>query len=197
MRIIGLLPALLPLASLAATLTGQVVGISDGDTITVLVAQQQVKVRLADIDAPESKQAFGTRSKQALSDLCFGKDARLETQGKDRYGRTIATVYCSGRDANAHQVREGMAWVFERYAKKDSPLYAEQRAAQLGRRGLWSDPEPVPPWEWRAHERDRKGGVPSALESPAVQAKPQLVPKKWVCDRKEVSGQAVSECGWR
>ena len=87
----------------AETLTGRVVGISDGDTITVLVGQQQVKVRLADIDAPESKQAFGTRSKQALSDLCFQKDAKLETAGKDRYGRTIATVYSrrSSRNSSA------------------------------------------------------------------------------------------------
>src|SRR5688572_19849814 len=69
---------------------------------------------------PESKQAFGSRSKQSLSDLCFQKDARLETQGKDRYGRTIATVYCAGRSANAEQVWQGMAWVFDRYAKPDS-----------------------------------------------------------------------------
>ena len=68
----------------AQTLTGRVIGIADGDTVTVLVDRQQVKVRLADIDAPEGRQAFGSRSKQALSDLCFQKDARLETQGKDR-----------------------------------------------------------------------------------------------------------------
>src|SRR5262249_19867689 len=78
-----------------------VIGINDGDTITVLVERQQVKVRLADIDAPESKQPLGSRSKQALSDVCYRKDARLETQGRDRYGRTIATVYCAGSNANA------------------------------------------------------------------------------------------------
>ena len=95
-------------AAHAEILTGRVVGISDGDTITVLVERQQIKIRLADIDAPESRQAFGTRAKQALSDLCCNKDARLETQGKDRYGRTIATVYCAGRNANVHQVWQGM-----------------------------------------------------------------------------------------
>ena len=78
-------------AAHAEPLTAGVVGICDGDTITTLVDRQQVKVRLADIDVPENKQAFGIRSKQALSDLCFQQEARLETQGRDRYGRTIAT----------------------------------------------------------------------------------------------------------
>src|SRR5262249_5488207 len=91
----------------ADTLTVRGIGITDGDTLTVLVDRQSVKVRLADIDAPESKQPFGSRSKQTLSDLCFRQDARLEAQGKDRYGRAIATVYCAGRNANAEQVRQG------------------------------------------------------------------------------------------
>jgi endonuclease YncB( thermonuclease family) len=89
----------------AESLSGLVVGVS-GDTITVLVAQQQVKVRLADFDAPESKQAFGSRSKQALSELCFGKDAKLETQGKDRYGRTIAIRM---RDSNLGRISPTLA----------------------------------------------------------------------------------------
>ena len=81
-----------PGLALAAELRGVVVGITDGDTLTVLIAKQQLKIRLADIDAPESKQPFGTRSRQSLAALCFKKDARLETQGKDRYGSTIGTV---------------------------------------------------------------------------------------------------------
>ena len=184
----------------AETLTGRVVAISDGDTITVLVERRQLTVYLADIDAPESKQAFGTRSKQALSDLCLRKDARLETQGKDRYGRTIATVHCAGRNANAEQVWQGMAWVFDRSAKPDSPLYVFQEQAKAARRGLWSDPRPTPPWEWRKHEWDRKEVPPSETRgSPAIQAQPQAAPRKWVCDRKEVAGQnhAVIDCGWR
>ena len=90
-------------------MTGRVVGISDGDTLTVLVERRQVKVRLADIDAPELKQAFGTRSRQSLAALCFNREVRLETAGTDRNGRTIATVHCAGTDANAEQVRQGMA----------------------------------------------------------------------------------------
>jgi endonuclease YncB( thermonuclease family) len=115
----------------------------------VLVSRQQIKVRLSDIDAPERKQPFGTRSRQSLADLCAGKDARIAEQGKDPYGRTLGRVSCAGVDANAEQVRRGMAWVYVRYAPKDSPLYQLERAARLDRRGLWRDDAPVPPWQWR------------------------------------------------
>jgi len=152
--VVGLvLTASLPAAS--ETITGRVVAIQDGDTLTLLVNQKQVKVRLADIDAPESKQPFGNRSKQSLAALCFDKEARLETQGKDRYGRTIATVYCTGSNVNAIQVRQGMAWVFDRYASPSSPLYAFQNDARAAHRGLWSDPNPIPPWEWRQWSRQQ------------------------------------------
>jgi endonuclease YncB( thermonuclease family) len=125
-------------ATIAASepITARVIGITDGDTITVLVARETIKVRLADIDAPEHGQPWGSRSKQSLSELCADAQARLKTQGKDRYGRTIATVYCAGRNANADQVWKGMAWVFDRYAKPDSPLYMLQEQAKAGRRGL-------------------------------------------------------------
>jgi endonuclease YncB( thermonuclease family) len=138
----------------AEKITGRVVAIQDGDTLTVLVDRRELKVRLANIDAPESRQPFGTRSKQSLSDLCFKKEARLQTNGQDRYGRTIATIYCAGVDANAVQVRQGMAWVFARYASPNSPLYALQNEAKQSHRGLWSDTSPIPPWEWRRRIKD-------------------------------------------
>jgi endonuclease YncB( thermonuclease family) len=122
--------------------------VHDGDSITVLISGHQVKVRLADIDAPELKQAFGQRSKQSLSDLCFQKSATLEDRGHDRYGRTLARVRCAGVDANREQVRRGMAWVFDRYVK-DRSLYADQDAARAAQRGLWADPKAMPPWAWR------------------------------------------------
>ena len=186
-------------AAPAETLTGRVVGISDGDTLTVLVSRQPVKVKLADIDAPEITQAYGVRSKQALSDLCFQRDARLETAGQDRYGRTVATVDCSGKNANAEQVWQGMAWVFDRYAKPEAPLYVLQGQAKAASRGLWNEPNPTAPWEGRKHERDRKGVAPSEPGSRAVQAQPQAPPRRWVCHRKEVAGQphAMTDCGWR
>jgi endonuclease YncB( thermonuclease family) len=132
-----------------AEVTGKVVAVVDGDTLTVLRDKEQIKVRLVEIDAPEKAQAFGNRSKQSLSDLCFGKTATLADQGKDRYRRTLARVTCDGIDANAEQVRRGMAWVYRRYAPIDAPLYAVEGEAKAEKRGLWVDAEPIPPWEWR------------------------------------------------
>lgn len=148
MRYLLLLLLLFP-CFVKADFTGKVVGVSDGDTITVLRGHEQVKIRLSDIDAPEKKQAFGDKSKQSLSNLCFGKAATLSEKGIDRYRRTLARVHCEGIDANADQVRRGMAWVYRKYAPKDSPLYAVESEAKAVRRGLWADAEPVPPWEWR------------------------------------------------
>ena len=137
-------------AAQAGELRGRVVVVADGDTLTILDAgRQQHRIRLAEIDAPEKRQPFGQRSKQSLSDLCYGRDAAIEDGGRDRYGRTIGRVSCAGIDASAEQVRRGMAWVFDRYAT-DRSLYAIQDEARAARRGLWRDPQPVPPWEYRA-----------------------------------------------
>lgn len=136
-----------------------VVGITDGDTITALCAgNEQVKVRLAEIDAPERGQQFGTRARQSLSDLCFDKQARIATQGRDRYGRTIGRIYCftpganTEIDASAEQVRRGMAWVYDSYVT-DHSLYQLQDDARGHHRGLWADSAPKPPWEWRKARR--------------------------------------------
>jgi endonuclease YncB( thermonuclease family) len=132
-----------------------VVSVHDGDTLTVLVERREVKVRLTDIDAPELGQPFGTRSRQSLSDLCFGKLASINVRGKDRYKRTLAQVTCDGADANAEQVRRGYAWTFTRYAHPDSPLHSLEIEARAAHRGLWSDRAPVAPWDWRSNGRPR------------------------------------------
>lgn len=129
------------------------VSVHDGDTLTVLIEQRQIRVRLTEIDAPELSQPFGRRSKQSLSELCFGKTAELDIRSHDRYGRTLAQVTCAGKDANAEQVRRGYAWTYTRYARRDSPLYGLQLEARAARRGLWDDPAPVPPWDWRRNAR--------------------------------------------
>jgi endonuclease YncB( thermonuclease family) len=131
----------------------RVVSVHDGDTLTVLVDRRQVKVRLKDIDAPEIGQPFGRNARQSLSDLCFGKLAAIEIRGRDRYRRTIAQVTCSGTDANAEQVRRGLAWTYARFTRRDSPLFEVEREARAGRRGLWTDPAPVAPWDWRRNGR--------------------------------------------
>lgn len=138
-------------------LTGTVVGITDGDTIRVLTGdRQQVKVRLAEIDAPEEGQPFGERSRQALAEVCFQKPVRVVTDGQDKYGRTLGRVYCNDVDANAAQVRAGMAWVYDRYVK-DTGLYRLQEQATAAQAGLWSalftQQPPIRPWEWRRGAR--------------------------------------------
>lgn len=131
-----------------ATCAYPVIGISDGDTLTVLVDRAPVRVRLSDIDAPESRQGFGARAKQALSDLCFGKDAVLDTRTTDRYGRIVARVTCAGVDANRAMVEAGMAWHYARYSH-DMALAALEAQARQERRGLWTDPAAVAPWDFR------------------------------------------------
>lgn len=157
-RIIALLAllALLPLAGplLAAEYAGKVVSISDGDTMALLVPDgssfKQVKIRLAEIDTPESRQPYGERAKQTLSDLAFGKPARVVVQDTDKYGRTVGRVYAGGLDVNAEMVKRGAAWVYQDYAK-DQSLYRLEAEAKAAKRGLWGLPEAqrCPPWDWR------------------------------------------------
>lgn len=133
----------------------QVIGIHDGDTMTLLVNKKPVKIRLANIDAPELRQAYGRRSKEALSNLCWGKDAQYEKQAIDRYKRVVAVVTCDGEEANRRQVASGMAWVYRKY-NKDASLLVLEQGARLHKTGLWAGKEPVPPWEWRISRKQRK-----------------------------------------
>lgn len=149
------LSALLATPVFGAALQGKVVGISDGDTITLLDANnREYKIRLAGIDAPEKSQAFGTRSKQHLSDLVFGKSVVVDWNKTDKYGRTIGKVLVSGQNANLNQVKAGMAWHYKEYEKEQSAVdrdeYSKAEAmAHTQRLGLWSDPHPIPPWDFR------------------------------------------------
>ena len=137
----------------AATFTGQVVSVADGDTITVLdAAKVQHKIRLAGIDAPEKKQPFGNRSKESLSELVFSKTVTVETDKRDRYGREVGKVLVDGLDANLVQVLQGFAWHYKAYEREqpliDRKAYADaETEAKAARRGLWADLAPIPPWE--------------------------------------------------
>lgn len=146
--------------TIAETIHGKVVGVSDGDTITVLDGDyQQYKIRLAGIDAPEKSQAFGNRSKEHLSDLVFGKSVSVDWSKKDRYGRTIGKVLVSGTDANLQQVRAGLAWHYKAYEKEQSAIdrisYVQAESDARNRRsGLWADAHPIPPWDYRHRTGD-------------------------------------------
>lgn len=155
----------------AEVIDGRVVGVSDGDTMTVLAGERrQVKIRLDEVDAPEKAQPFGQVSKRSLSALCFGKSARVTVKKTDRYGRSVAAVSCQGVDAGSHQVRAGMAWAYRQYLK-DKRLLDLEAAARRGRVGLWSDECPIAPWEFRRGEAATAGtcgaesGVMSAIDS--------------------------------
>lgn len=137
-------------------LEGRVVKVADGDTITVLSsAHEQQRIRLAEIDAPEKSQAFGQRSKQSLSDLVFAKTVRVEVVDTDRYGRFVGQVFVGAEHVNHAQVRRGMAWAYRRYLK-DPAVLALEEEARAARRGLWADPAPTPPWEFRHAARNSR-----------------------------------------
>ena len=139
----------MPIASLICL----VVAISDGDTLTARCgapgAYHQVKVRIAAIDAPESRQAFGQKSRQNLAHLCFRQRATLQTLETDSYGRTVANVRCGGTDVASAQVRAGLAWVYIPYAKAHPHLAPLQHQARSNGTGLWSQRRPQAPWDYR------------------------------------------------
>ena len=145
----------------ADTITGKVIAVTDGDTIRVLDAQHiQYKVRLAGIDAPESKQAYGARSKKNLSNLVFGKTVTIEFTKHDRYGRIVGKVLYKNLDMDLQQIEVGIAWHYKQYAKEQSMedrlRYADaERHARAAHLGLWIDVDPVPPWEWRRRSKSR------------------------------------------
>ncbi len=145
---------------LAETIVGRVVGVSDGDTVTVLDSTKtQHKIRLAGIDAPESKQAFGQASKKHLSDLVFNRDVTLDCGKTDRYKREVCVVMVDGQDANLAQVKAGMAWWYKQYQKEQTAQQrvsyeAAEASARAGKVGLWQDTDPLPPWEWRYSKRE-------------------------------------------
>jgi len=118
--------------------------------------RRHVRVRLDGIDAPELGQPYGKSARRSLAQICRGKAATAVERGKDDEGRILASVRCGEVDANAEQVRRGMAWVHLRYVPFGSPLYEAETNARLQKVGLWRGKEPVPPWEWRARQTKKE-----------------------------------------
>lgn len=147
-----------------ADLTGRVVAVTDGDTIKVLDSTDtQYKIRLTGIDAPERGQPFGTKSRDHLASLVAGKDVRVESKKNDRYGRVLGKVWVQPSDcptcgktldANHAQILAGMAWWYRYYAKEQSPedrgrYESAEDEARERKSGLWADPNPINPYQWR------------------------------------------------
>jgi len=154
----------------AATYTARVVSITDGDTLRVVSEGRELVIRLRWIDAPEKGQPFGDQARQALSELLAGQVVIVRDYGPDRHGHRLAEVVLSdGRNVNREMVRLGWAWWFRKYSR-DVALGTLEADAQAARRGLWADPHPTPPWEWRASHAS--GGAGTHSVSPALHADP-------------------------
>lgn len=152
-------PAAARPAASVRTVEGRVVAVADGDTLTVLDANnRQTRVRLQGIDAPERRQAFGQASKRNLSDLVFNRQVVVEYEKTDKYGRTLGKVLADGRDVNLEQIKLGLAWHYKNYQDEQTPedrrLYADAEAeARVAKRGMWADQNPTPPWDFRRGKR--------------------------------------------
>lgn len=161
---------LVSIAVHADTLTGRVVSVADGDTVTILDGdRKQHKIRVSGIDAPEKAQPFGQRSKQSMSTLVFGKEVEVQWAKRDRYRRIIGKVMVAAPscrtnrcpktlDAGLAQITTGLAWWYQKYEKDQSASDAgrygfAQQEARTKRAGLWADAHPIPPWDWRKGER--------------------------------------------
>jgi micrococcal nuclease len=136
--------------------SGRVVSVHDGDTLHVLGADKLERtIRLEGIDAPELRQPFGTKARDALAALTKGKAVEVIGGKPDRYGRTVARVEVDGQDVGHRLVSDGLAWHYTRYSH-DTGLADAERQAREARRGLWIDGKPVAPWDWRATEKARR-----------------------------------------
>lgn len=144
--------ALLAPAAMAESLEGRVVGVSDGDTLVLSTGRQQIKIRLAQIDAPEYRQAFGQASKQSLAGMVLNRMVRVELETVDKYGRMVGTVFVGAANVNYEQVRRGMAWAYRQYLHDPYYLQLESEARQAGV-GLWSAAK-EPPWQYRREHPD-------------------------------------------
>ncbi len=157
-------------------LDGKVVGIADGDTLTVLDAnKRQHKIRMASIDAPERYQAYGTRARKELSDLIFSKQVHVSEDGYDRYKRLIGIVSVNGLNVNAEMVKRGFAWTYEDYLNpRDADFVQYQKEADLNNIGLWADANPTPPWEFRKTSKKKYAGKTCKSFSTCAEAKQSL-----------------------
>ena len=177
-----------PAAAKGEQIEGKVIGVADGDTITILAGETQYAIRLEGIDAPEKDQPFGNQAKKALSEKVFGKTVRVVSDGPDKYRRTLGIVYADGC-VNTAMVREGWAWHYKEFSQSKALAGAEENARKA-KAGLWADPFPTAPWEWRRNPAARQADSqsdPFAADAPAERpttAKRSLQPRAQTAEGK-------------
>ena len=160
--IIALILAIASCSSFAEQLTGKVIKVTDGDTVNVLTSDNEThRIRLSGIDAPEKKQAFGNRSKQALAELIDEKTVSVEFNKLDKYQRVVGKIMFNGQDVNLRQIKLGLAWHYKKYEKEqdveDRSIYANaEYIAQVVKAGLWFDANPTAQWDFRKQKREAK-----------------------------------------
>jgi micrococcal nuclease len=145
---------LLAPAARAADCRGPVLEVADGDTLVVSCEGRPLRVRLDQIDAPEYRQPYGRRARKELAALVGGREVRLQQHGLDYYDRVLATVWLEELDVNRELLRRGYAWAYRRYLR-DPALLEDEAGARAGRLGLWQDPAPQAPWDFRPPPRTR------------------------------------------
>ena len=146
--VVAIILILIPSFLYGGTWGGKVVGISDGDTIKVLKDGKQVKIRLASIDCPEKGQPYGQSAKKFTSKRVAGKIVKIWETDTDRYGRIVGFVFVGDRNLNKDLLSAGLAWHYKQYSR-DPELAKLEFKARSARIGLWSEPDPIPPWEYR------------------------------------------------
>jgi endonuclease YncB( thermonuclease family) len=134
-------------------ISGKVISVADGDTMTILTAdKKQIKIRMLGIDAPERGQDFGTVARQQLNNLCYGKTVTVENKGEDQYGRVLGVVYVDGMNVNEYMVRNGLAWYYRHFVN-DPRLDSLELLARKDKVNIWSMKKPIPPYEFRKSRR--------------------------------------------
>lgn len=181
---------LLCMPAYAETLSGQIIGVSDGDTATLLTSgHKPIKIRLAQIDAPEREQAYGEQSKQSLSNLIYRKNVKVDVEDKDQYGRIVGKVMLGDLNVNLEQIKCGMAWFYIEFGR--DALYREAEGhARSAKIGLWADAAPIPPWKWRyaSHANTSQMRAVESKQNP----QPTISVQKYRCDGRVYCSQMTS-----
>lgn len=189
-------------AGSAQGFSAKVIAVFDGDTVLVLRNNRQVKVRLAEIDAPEKAQVFGEASKRSLSGIVLGKQVKVSSQAVDKYGRIVAHLSLNGLDVNAEQIRRGMAWEYSNYHNNRRLVALEAEARQVPR-GLWALSDPLPPWAWRKLHPNDASDQPHVAASSGIAPAGETV-SGFTCGGKkhcsemascEEAGHYLTQCG--